>query len=401
MTEPLRLLMVIHTPWSRNLGASRVPLELSEEFRALGDTVEKFSYDDAFPDDVRPLGRGALKTLASYVRSNRSFSVRAEAFVREHAARFDIIEANQTDLPVSKATLGFEGLLVARSVGLIPAYSEFNRMARKRWNEGMSARDIVHDVLTSPRRKRADRDVYKSFRHADLINVSNRDDLETVSNAMGYGDKVVYFPFGLSEARLQAFCASRQSAIQRLKTRTVAFIGMWNSRKGRRDWPQIFDALLRLVPDARLLILGAGLPVEHVLRDFSRETRGAVRVVSAYQSEELPGLLDSATVGAFPGYLEGFGFGILEMLAAGLPTIAYDAPGSRDILGRLTRPRMVAAGDTEEFARRLAETLLLSEEGYAKSAEDSDAVARTFSWREIAIQTRATYLERLARLRTQ
>jgi glycosyltransferase involved in cell wall biosynthesis len=150
-----------------------------------------------------------------------------------------------------------------------------------------------------------------------------------------------------------------------------------------------------------LLVLGAGLPVEHVLSDFSLEARGAVSVVSAYQSEELPGLLSSATVGAFPGYLEGFGFGILEMLAAGLPTIAYDAPGSRDILGRLMRPTMVAAGETEEFARLLAETLVLSEERYTRFAEESDAVARTFAWREIALRTRAAYVDRLTRLRAK
>ena len=363
--------------------------------------MEKFSYDDAFPEAMQPRGTGALNTLAGYIRSNRSFAERAEVFVRRHASQFDIIDANQTDLTVSKSSLGFGGLLVARSVGLIPAYADFNRVARKRWKEGTSARDVIHNMLTLPRRKRALRDVHASFRHADLINVSNCDDLNTVSNLMGYKDKVVYFPFGLSQSRLQAFSASRQSATQRLKARTVAFIGMWNSRKGRRDWPRIFEALRRLVPDARLLILGAGLPVEHVLSDFSLETRGAVRVVSAYQSEELPELLGSVTVGAFPGYLEGFGFGILEMLAAGLPTIAYDAPGSRDILGRLMRPTMVAAGDTEEFARLLAETLVLSEERYTKSAEESDAVARTFAWREIAIQTRAAYVDRLTRLRAK
>jgi glycosyltransferase involved in cell wall biosynthesis len=375
-------------------------MELAEEFRELGDVVEKFSYEDAFPEAKRPLGRGVLNTLVAYAQSNRSFAARAEAFVRSHGAGFDIIDANQTDLSVSKTSLRFSGLLVARSVGLIPAYADFERLARERWNEGRSNRDLVRKALVFPGKRRRLQDVGKSFRYADVINVSNRDDLETVRDSMGYGEKVVHFPFGLSGDRLNAFAASRPSSTQRLKARTVAFIGTWNSRKGARDWPQIFASLRRLVPDVQLLLLGAGLPEEHVLNDFPLDARGAVRVVPAYESEELPRLLATATVGAFPGYLEGFGFGTLEMLAAGLPTVAYDAPGSRDILGHLKRPTMVPVGDTEAFARLLAEILSLPEERYSEYANESDAVARTFSWREIAAQTRATYLERLIRLRT-
>jgi glycosyltransferase involved in cell wall biosynthesis len=400
MTRSLKILMIIHTPWSQNLGASRVPIELAEEFRELGDTVEKFSYEDAFPKARRPLGRSVLNTLMAYAESNQSFAARAEAFVRQQGTRFDIIDANHTDLSVPKTSLGFKGLLVARSVGLIPAYADFERLARKRWREGTSGRDLIHKALTIPGRRRRLQDVEKSFRHADVINVSNRDDFDTVSKSMGYGEKVVYFPFGLSRDRLNMFAASRQPANQRLKARTVAFIGTWNSRKGARDWPQIFTILRQLVPNVELLLLGTGVPEEHVLNDFPSDIREAVRVVPHYESRDLPQLLASATVGAFPGYLEGFGFGTLEMLAAGLPTVTYDAPGSRDILGRLKRPTMVPVGDTDAFARLLAELLLLTEERYIEHVSESDAVARTFSWCEIAAQTRATYLERLAELRT-
>jgi len=44
-----RILMVIHTPWTPNLGGPRVQLELADELRAMGHEVEKFSYEDAFP----------------------------------------------------------------------------------------------------------------------------------------------------------------------------------------------------------------------------------------------------------------------------------------------------------------------------------------------------------------
>lgn len=394
MSRPLRLLMMVHTRWSRNLGASRVPMELAEELRELGDEVATFSYDDAFPDPAGPRGPGALVTLAGYLRSNRSFARRAAAFVRKSASCFDVIDANQTDLPFPKQALGFRGLLVARSVGLIPAYESFEREARRLWPEPRSLRGAVEGLLTLPGRRRRLPDAWLSFRHADLINVSNSDDYAALQAV--HGAKVAYFPLGLSSARLACFQAARAAVAERLAARAVAFIGTWNARKGARDWPRIWERLCRLVPEARLLLLGTGLPEHRVRADFPAGAR--LEVVPAYENEALPRLLARATVGAFPGHLEGFGFGVLEKLAASLPTVAYDAPGSRDILRRHATSALVPRGDCEAFARRLAELLTLPAGRYAQEAAESARVAATFAWREIALRTRETYLERFASL---
>jgi glycosyltransferase involved in cell wall biosynthesis len=396
----MKILMIIHTRWSRDLGAPRVQLELAEELRALGHAVEKFSYEDAFPEAAGP-GRPPKSfggRLEAYLASNRSFAARAAAHVRENAHRFDVIEAHQTDLPLSKRRLGFGGLLVARSVGLIPAYHEFERAAARRWPEPPSARQMVRRALTYPGERRRLRDVGRSFRSADLINVSNSDDLATVAGPMGFGAKVVMFPFGLSDERRQGFLTCRASVAERLAARTVAFIGTWNSRKGAKDWPAIVGLVLREVPAARFLFLGTGFDRSFVLREFPEAMQPAVEVVPQYRSEELPALLAPATVGAFPGYLEGFGFSVLEKLAAGLPTVAYDAPGPRDMVRRLRLSNPVATGDVAGFAGRLVELLTLPPERYAEYSADSTQVAAQFSWKEIARETAATYAAARERL---
>jgi glycosyltransferase involved in cell wall biosynthesis len=390
--------MVIHTPWTPNLGGPRAQLELADELRAMGHEVEKFSYDDAFPDSSTPRPRGRAATLRQLLRSNLSFAARARAFVRAHAHRFDVIDANQTDLPFPKRDLGFSGLLVARSVGLIPAYRDFERLAARRWPEPPTPRRLAHAVLTYPGTRRRLRDVERSFRHADLINVSNCDDLATVAERMGYGPKVVAFPFGLSEARRQAFLRTRAAMAERLAACTVAFIGTWNSRKGARDWPLIVRRVRDRVPEARFLFLGTGLGPDLVLRDFSPEDRIGLAVVPAYESDELPRLLAPVTAGAFPGYLEGFGFSVLEKLAAGLPMVAYDAPGPRDALRRLQSSPMVPPGDVEAFAAKLADVLRLSPAAYAERSADSLRAAACFRWEEIARATLETYVERWERL---
>jgi len=397
----LRILMVIHTHWSRDLGAPRVQLELAEELRALGHQVDKFSYEDAFPRQTAPHRRpgGFAARLRAYLASNLSFAERAAAHVRSHAGRFDVIDANQTDLPYAKERLGFSGLLVARSVGLIPAYDDFERFAAARWPEPRSARQLTRRLLTLAGRRRRLRDVARSFVCADLINVSNSDDLRTVAETMGFGSKVVMFPFGLSAARRSAFLAKRQSVADRLAARTVAFIGAWNSRKGARDWPRIAERVLARCPRTRFRLLGTGHTPEYVLRDFPPALRQAVEVIPEYRSDELPGLLAPVTAGAFPGYLEGFGFAVLELLAAGLPTAAYDAPGPREMMRRLASPGTVAPGDAAGLADLLIELLSLPADRYAERSADSTRVAAQFSWGEIGQATGAAYLEAWERLR--
>lgn len=402
MTEgrPLRVLMMIHTAWSRNLGGPRVQLELGEEFRKLGCEVSKFSYEDAFRESAST-GDGKLARLAAVLRNNRSFSRRAVDWVQRHAKNFDLIDAHQTDLPVSKAHLGFSGLLVARSVGLVPEYNKFERWSARRWPQETTFRQGIHRLMTLPAARRRIRDVLPSFRHADLVNVSNRDDLVTLRDGMGFGDKVVWFPFGISEERRAAFDAAALSPSVRLASKTVAFIGTWNSRKGCRDWPEIFSRLRQLEPQAKLLLLGTGMSEVHVRRSFPADAQSAITVIPSYASEDLPRILGGATVGAFPGYLEGFGFSVLEKIAAGLPTVAYDSPGPRDILGRLSQPAMVPPGDIAGFAASLAGLLGLGESAYTSFAGHARHAARTFSWAEIAKETLATYRERLARLPEQ
>lgn len=391
--RPLRLLMVIHTPWTRNLGGPQAQIELAEELRALGDEVEKYSYEDAFPPAPTSLP-GVAGRIESILRTNRSFAARAAAWVRAHGRRFDVIDAHQTDLPFAKADLGFSGLLVARSVGLIPAYEEFERWAAQRWPEPVHVRDLTHRALTWPGRRRRSRDVERSFRHADLINVSNGDDLERVANGMGYAGKAVMFPLGLSETRRAELGNSRARAGERLAARTVAFIGTWNTRKGAKDWPAIARGVRQRVPEARFRLLGTGIGPEAVLRDFAAEDRPSVEVIPGYDSAQLPGLLARATVGAFPGYLEGFGLAVLEMLAAGLPTVTYDAPGPRETMRHLAHPCMVPPGDVDACAARLAERLTLAPDRWTELSEDGLRAAAGLSWREIARRTRETYRER-------
>ncbi len=392
-SPPLRVLFVTSSPWQETLGASRVLIELSDELRRLGHIVEKFSIEDAFPGPPRP--PGLLRHYPRHYRTVFSFPAKARAFLRERAARFDVVDAIQSDLPYSKRRLGFEGLLVSRSVALAPAYLAFDRFAARKWPAEKSSADILRRLLGYPPYRRRLAQANAGFRHADLINVSSRDDLEILGHSPALHPKVFYQPLGIQEHRLRQLSSAALPPERRLETGTVVFIGSWNLRKGARDWPKIAAQISSLVPGSRFRFLGTGFAAEHVLSAFAPELRRRCEVVPSFDSDRLPSLLADATVGLFPSYCEGFGLAVLEKLAAGLPTIAYDAPGPRDILASSPEACMAPVGDTAAIARLATEALTAGAARYRRWSASARERAGEFLWPAIAETTAARYRSEL------
>jgi len=374
MNQPLRILMVLHVPWTRNLGGSRVQLELADEFRKMGHRVEKFDIHDAFPNHKS-------SRLSELTRP--SFSSKVKEFVLANGDRFDIIDAHQGNLPFSKKELNFQGLLVARSVGLYAFCEEYFKLEQVKWPQKKKGNPITN-FLRSWKKKKEYPYYLSSLKTCDLINLPNGDELNYVRDILGLGYKSVFFPFGLSEQRQNALFQATQLGRMRLRNKQVAFIGYWTPRKGAKDWAEIIMRTKAQVPDARFLFLGTGLSAKEVLQDLNMPAYDWIEIISSYESDMLPQLLSGATIGAFPSYMEGFGFAVLEKLACGLPTIAYDVPGPRDMLQPLDPSLMISVGDIEKFTAKLIELLQLDEKGYNQLSQRCHKVASTFSWSKIA-----------------
>lgn len=371
-------------PWDRNAGGSRVQLEVGEELAKLGHQVEKFSYEDAFP---RPLSRWESLTV--------DFAIEARKFIRQQAHRFDIIDAHQGNLPFSKADLGFQGLLVARTVGLYVFVDEFLKFERQKWP---TRKWSPGSALIAWLQWKNSRHYYPSLRACDLLNLPNHDEQAYVSKVMGLGDKTAVFPFGLTAARLQAFGQTSQAPTTRLRNQQVVFIGGWQTRKGSKDWPEIIRRIRSQVPQARFLFLGTGVDREKLLPQLGLSHPEGIEVIPNYDSDDLPRLLSGGTVGAFPSYMEGFGFSVLEKLASGIPVIAYDVAGPREMLKHLDPSWMVAPGDLDAFCQRLVTILKMNEPAYLAWNDRCMQVAQSFCWADIARDTIEVYTQFWQRL---
>lgn len=349
----MRFLLVSHVPIVRELGAGRIQLETAEELRRLGHTVETFDVRDAFPDEaVRR--RDRFRPLR--------FAVKARDHVSRVGSQFDVVDALPGTLPYSKAELHFNGLLVARSTGLYPFYHAFSQVERERWPDQVPGTFLGQAVArwASDRSLRA---TLRSLANADLVRVLNDEERVYVEARFGDSATILQLPDGLPDLTLDALRAAALPPQERLRRKEVVFVGAWGLRKGAGDWRSIVLTLRSLVPDVRFRFLGTGVSSTAVQETLDLPAADWVTVIPSYAAEDLPALLSSSTVGAFPSYVEGWPIGLLEKLAAGIPTVAYGAPGARTMLENSSL--LVALGDAEGLARRVAELLTSDAASYA------------------------------------
>ncbi len=153
----------------------------------------------------------------------------------------------------------------------------------------------------------------------------------------------------------------RLSDAERLAVRrssnTILFIGLICHRKGIYDLVRALPAILKEVPEARLVAAGPG-EIEAVRR-CAREVGVEDRVL-------LPGsvsgfdklrLFEEAALHVLPSYYEGVPFSILEAMAAGLPVIATSVGGIPDVLRDGEEGYLVPPGSLSELSRRIIELL--------------------------------------------
>jgi glycosyltransferase involved in cell wall biosynthesis len=391
MTQQLSILMMLHMPWDENLGGPRPQMELAAEFRKLGHRVEKYDVFDAFPSAKRE------SRIAPLIRS--SFSSKAKAFLRENVGRFDIIDALQGNLPFSKRELGFQGLLVARSVGLYAFHEQCLQFVKTKWPPKHKGNPIAN-VFRSWRTRRESPYPLRSLKNCDLINVPNSDEFIYLRDVLGFGGKCKVLPFGLRLEQRNEFASAIRPMKERLNNKTVVFIGSWSPSKGAKDWAEIMLRIKGKIPDARFLFLGTGLSADKVLDDLKLSCCDWVKVIPHYKNKELSKLLGAATVGVFPSYIEGFGFAVLEKLACGLPTVAYDVPGPREMLRRLDTQLLIPAGDIKRLSNKVTELLKLDSPTYTNLSGKCVEVAREFTWPKIARATIDTYFDAFNELAT-
>jgi len=140
-------------------------------------------------------------------------------------------------------------------------------------------------------------------------------------------------------------------------------VGRLSEEKGHRHLIQAMPAVLRTLPNARLVLVGYGaLEGELRGRASSLGLDGAVTFAGERDSAEM---LPSFDLFVQPSLYESQGLALLEAMAAGVPSIATDVGGVADVVRHGETGLLVGPADPDALAGaivRLAESPDLARE---------------------------------------
>ena len=195
----------------------------------------------------------------------------------------------------------------------------------------------------------------------------------------GWGIEATVIPNGVDYDRFA-------SAPRTHPGRYVLAVGGIEPRKGSLDLLEAYALLAADEPDVRLVIAGGETLFDY--RDYRTqwEKRAAAlgvtpTVLGPVPHDELPSLMASAAVFAFPSTKEGFGLAGMEALAAGVPVVTRDLPVLHEVFGTTAR----FAADVPGLARELRAAL-----GGVDPAAGR-ALARSYTWTAAAKAHQAFY----------
>jgi glycosyltransferase involved in cell wall biosynthesis len=370
----MRILFCSQTQLSKELGASKVIIELAEEMKLLGWNCTTLSPADLVPDHAR--------------NGNEKYPLYLRQYLREHPSEYDVVDYDHHHLPFPRSDFPEEMLLVARSVLLQHLLDKTVIPDEKSLRSAV--RFLLRGRKEKARRQRARRCAQTTVNEADFINVANHDDEDELVGSGIPREKVAIIPYGLSRCRAALFYTVSSSPPADPK---VAFVGTFDNRKGATDFPTIVRSVRETVPAVSFRLLGTRRSEAQVLACFPRELRSCVEVIPHYRADELPELLAPCSVGVFPSYAEGFGLGVLEMLAASIPVIAYNSPGPPMML---PPDYLVSRGDVATLSKKVIE-LLRDQDKLATSRRWAMQRSKQFCWDRIARITSEIYFEQWER----
>jgi phosphatidyl-myo-inositol alpha-mannosyltransferase len=183
----------------------------------------------------------------------------------------------------------------------------------------------------------------------------------------------------------------------------VLFVGRFEKRKGLRFLLRAWPNVLERVPNARLVVVGRGRPLEGYQRFALRQGWSPDDVVFAgfVASVDLPRYYQRADVFCAPNTgQESFGIVLLEAMAAGAAIVASDIPGYRDVVSHGTQGFLVQRQDPSALADALIR-LLGDDELRAAMGRRGQETARHYDWPQIAAQVLDYYADVLERHEAQ
>lgn len=165
---------------------------------------------------------------------------------------------------------------------------------------------------------------------------------------------------------------------------TILCVSRVTPRKGIRFLVQAFKLLSGRYHNARLVIVGDGNEKKS-LEDLvmSLDIKDKVEFAGAVPHEKVAEYYQKSDVFVLPSLNEGMSNVILEALASGIPVMATDTGGTRELLSDGVNGFIVRMRDADDLAEKI-EKMILKPELQQNMGEESRKLAEQLSWEKVA-----------------
>jgi glycosyltransferase involved in cell wall biosynthesis len=252
-----------------------------------------------------------------------------------------------------------------------------------------------HTVMNSPLLIFLQRPIGLALRKADrLIAVSQA--AARFSRLLGFpGKRITVVPNGVD---LSCFNGEIDASLMREE------LGIGDeplvvtaSRLIKRKNPDLlisaFARVLKVVPDAKLVIAGSGREEDNLSRQIKGlNITNSVFMVGGLAKEKVAQLMVAADVFALPSKMESFGLALLEASAAGVPVVCSNAGGVPEVFQDGFNALLYPPGDDNAMAKAII--CLIQDRKLAKTiSANVVGTASRFTWEMAAERTLRVYEE--------
>gem|GEM_PF-356331 len=178
-------------------------------------------------------------------------------------------------------------------------------------------------------------------RKADLIFAINND-IKDALIAKGFKAEKIFVTTNAVDHELI------NSVKNEMKTFDGCFCGSLIRRKGVYDLIDLWEKVLKRLPESKLIIIGYGEEYHNLLEEVKNKALDKNIIITGYVSARDKILsIKSSKIFISPSHEESWGIAVSEATACGLPVVCYDIPFIRNSGSNLTKVKL---GDTDEMA---------------------------------------------------
>lgn len=197
---------------------------------------------------------------------------------------------------------------------------------------------------------------------ASGIIANSRATAQTLSDSAPYlpDDHIHVIYNGLNLDKFAATAQRRDLARRAMETSdeapVIGMVGELTQRKNHIAVLRCLPALVERLPDTRLWIIGEG-DQRKVLADEARDLGVQKNVVLAGFRDDVPDLICGMDVLAHPALMEGFGYVLVEAMAAGVPVVSSNTSNLPEIIDEGATGFLLDPEDQPMWTKRLGEIL--------------------------------------------